>query len=400
MKKAYIHIGLEKTGTTALQIFLQHNPDGLANNNLVYLGDDTKPYVHGIGHFPIVASFYDKCPNFVPLHKHRPSAEVLEALSQDVADTGRDIILSCEHFSSRLSRAENIKALHDALLERQIQIICYLRRQDEQAISHYSTLVKGGRTDPFTVEDVTPENGYFNYRKILEAWTEEFGRENMIIREYARRSFVGNDICMDFLDILGADPEDFSFIEDQNISLDSHQVEVLRSVNKHLTSFSWGEWDVDMEKFEQSQRVREALSPVLPKGAHIGALMQGDTRQEVMDRFKTDNLEIVGSFAGTDFIRDWHNCVASSGSPSPQDALTVADFEKAVAATGFELEARISENDHLRTENHHLRAEKDHLRAERDAATEAFDKLDALSKKPLTSKLFKAVKDSLKSKKR
>src|SRR6056297_121441 len=93
-----------------------------------------------------------------------------------------------------------------------------------------------------------------------------------------------------------------------------------------------------------SHNVSVRLSLPCFQKAHIGALMQGDTRQEVMDRFKTDNLEIVGSCAGTDFIRDWHNCVASSGSPSPQDALTVADFEKAVAATGFELEARISEN--------------------------------------------------------
>src|SRR6056297_1845859 len=100
MKKAYIHIGLEKTGTTSLQIFLRHNSDALEKNNLVYLGDESKPYVHGIGHFPIVACFYDKCPDFVPLHKHRAPFEVLIALSEDAAHTDRDIILSCEHFSS------------------------------------------------------------------------------------------------------------------------------------------------------------------------------------------------------------------------------------------------------------------------------------------------------------
>ena len=48
MKKAYIHIGLEKTGTTALQIFLGANKDALEKNNLIYLGDDSKAYFHGI----------------------------------------------------------------------------------------------------------------------------------------------------------------------------------------------------------------------------------------------------------------------------------------------------------------------------------------------------------------
>src|SRR6056297_3919225 len=144
MRTAYLHIGLEKTGTTSVQIFLRTNSDLLEKYNLEYLGHEEKPYVHGIAHFPIAASFYKECPDFIPLQKHKPSSEILQALSQDAAATDSDIILSCEHFSSRLHNVDNIEAIGAALSPRKIKVICYLRRQDEQAVSLYSTLVKGG----------------------------------------------------------------------------------------------------------------------------------------------------------------------------------------------------------------------------------------------------------------
>src|SRR6056297_1210260 len=62
MRTAYLHIGLEKTGTTSVQIFLRTNSDLLEKYNLEYLGHEKKPYVHGIAHFPIAASFYKECP--------------------------------------------------------------------------------------------------------------------------------------------------------------------------------------------------------------------------------------------------------------------------------------------------------------------------------------------------
>jgi hypothetical protein len=370
MKKAYIHIGLEKTGTTSLQIFMQENKEALKKNNIIYLGDDSKPYFHGIGHFPIVASFYHKSPNIVPAQKHRPPSEVLFALSQDSAIAKEDIILSCEHFSSRLLGRENIRALRDSLLDRSIKIICYLRPQDEQAVSLYSTLVKGGATDTFTITDVTPENRYFNYQSILEDWADVFGKDNIIIREYARDTLVGNDICTDFLSILGTDSEYFNIIEDQNISLDSLQVEMLRCINKHLTSFPWGKWDVDIPKFEQSQSIRVSLVPLLPKGMHISSLASYDDRSEVLNRFKEDNLKISKDFKGADFIVDWYEpkpslCLL----PAPSNP-TPSDFEKALVASGLELNKKTSQIENLSSDN-------GVLRGERDTALKSLDEVEA-----------------------
>lgn len=362
MKKAYIHIGLEKTGTTALQIFLGANKDALEKNNLIYLGDDSKAYFHGIAHFPIVASFYEKCPNIVPQHKHRHSSEVLDALTNDMAATDNDVILSCEHFSSRLSNQESLRTLRNAFLDRNVTVICYLRRQDEQAVSLYSTLVKGGSTDPFTLDDVTVDNRYFNYRKILEDWSDIFGQENVIVREYARDTLRNRDICKDFLALLGVDPEGFVSIGDHNNSLGLLQIELLRSINKHLTSFPWGRWDVDVEEFEKSQNIRTALVPLLPKGAQISSLLQADERRNVLDRFKDDNLYITEHFKGAAFISNWYDSVVLTSPHPSQDTVNVADFEIALVACGMDLTKQLTQIEELVLDNRMLHAELDGAR--------------------------------------
>lgn len=382
MKKAYLHIGLEKTGTTSLQIFLQQNSNVLKENNLEYLGCEEKIYVHGIGHFPIVASFCKECPDFIPLHKHRTSSEVLQALSQDVTGTDADIILSCEHFSSRLDNIESIKALGAALSPRHITIICYLRRQDEQAIAHYSTLVKGGRTEPFDISEITTENRYYNYLKILEDWAKIFGRENIIVREYDRNVLINGNICSDFLNVLDVNIEKFSFINDQNISLNSLQVEMLRCINKHLPSFSLGGSEYEMENFEKSQYVRTVIIPFLPEGKHISALMTNSERQMIMNRLKSENFKITEFLPGSKFIKKWYRHDLNSEKSLFPTKLEFSHFEKALVASGFQLT--------------YIMSELEKLKAEHGTAISEIDRLKIKLNKSLVSQMWRRLKKRLK----
>lgn len=359
MKKAYIHIGLEKTGTTSLQVFLQKNRVVLRSNNFDYMGDEDDLYVHGIGHFPIVASFYDKCPNIVPPNKHLRASEVLDALSIDSKASNYDIILSCEHFSSRLHKRENLQAIRESLSDRQIKIVCYLRPQEEHVVSAYSTLVKGGETKPFSITEVNPHNRLFNYYQILEDWSSVFGRENVILREYNRASMVGGDICLDFLNILNIASPEFMLIEDQNISLGTHQIEMLRSINKHLTSFPWGVWDVDVDKFEESQEIRRLLAPLLPHGEHIQTLLSHDQRRLVRDQFEQDNLKICDAYNGADFIRGWYDRDVTRSDTHIQSTLSDVDFETALVSCGAELLAYSVRIEELHKITEALAAERD-----------------------------------------
>lgn len=382
MRKAYLHIGLEKTGTTSLQIFLKENTELLAKYKLEYLGHEAKPYVHGIGHFPIAASFQDECPDFIPLQKYKPSSEVLQALSQDAADTDSDIILSCEHFSSELQDIEYIKALGDALSPREIKVVCYLRRHDEQAISHYSTLVKGGLTEPFNVAGITPECRYYNYRQILEDWSEVFGRENIIVREYDRKVLVKGDTCADFLSILGIDIEGASSVGDRNTSLDSLQVEMLRRINQHLPPFVSGGSEHDLENYQKSQDIRVALIPTLPEGAHISALVSNTERQKLMNQFESENFKILESFPEAEFIKKWHNIDMKNVRAICPANIESEHFERALIDSGAELMYRISECESLERMLNEARVELQRLKVQMN--------------KPLLSKAWKRIKEKAK----
>lgn len=391
MKTAYIHIGHEKTGTTSLQIFLQKNNEALTQNNLTYLGDETSPYVHGIGHFPIVASFYEKCPNFIPPEKHRSSSEILEALSKDVIETEHDIILSCEHFSSRLTHLEEMNSLKMALSDREIKIICYLRRQDEQAVSLYSTLVKSGHTEEFSLEDVVPENRYFNYATILKDWAMVFGYENVIVRDYSRQALVGHDICTDFLNILNVNPSNFTSVEEQNISLDSLQVDLLRHINKYLTSYPWGTWDVDLQQFEKSQDIRVALSPLLEKGKSIRSLCNKEDRYRTLQKFKATNMELIKLFDNVDFVENWYKSSTLDETSNVASTATIVDFEKSLISCGLALTRLKAEIKRKDVQLHSLELERNEIIQQRDIALRRLKEI-IRENKPLTSKIFKSLK--------
>jgi hypothetical protein len=98
VRQAYLHIGMEKTGTKALQVFLKTNEAVLQEKGFSYLCDDDSPYFQEVGHFPVAACFSPQCPEYVLPDKFRPAGEVLGTLRRDVAACDKDVILSCEHY--------------------------------------------------------------------------------------------------------------------------------------------------------------------------------------------------------------------------------------------------------------------------------------------------------------
>jgi hypothetical protein len=289
MQVVFIHIGLEKTGTTSLQAFFTANELQLRRKGFSYLCDQTKPYFHQMGHFPIAASFFSACPDFVPLAKFRSSTEVLAALRQDIEICTTNVILSCEHFSSRLHRREAVESIRRAIGNRPAKIVCYLRRQDELALSAYSTAVRHGRREAFTPGEVKPSVRFYNFEQILDLWSDVFGRANMIVREYDRQRLTGGDIQRDFLNLIGVDEGDFQFHKDQNVALDGKQIEALRLINQHLSPFR----KEHKAAYDIAERIRNALIDSLPRGRPLNALLSASSREDIMRRFSAMNSRVA-----------------------------------------------------------------------------------------------------------
>jgi hypothetical protein len=238
MKKIYLHIGSEKTGSTTLQRFLSVNRHRLGSDGYTYFcGENQICYSQGrYGHFPIVASFYTVTPDFISQAEHYENTRMLSSIRQELISESRHVILSCEHFSSRLTHVADLEKLARALRSHDVTVVFYMRPQSELLWSAYSTAVLNGRRTPLSSDKINADNSYLNYYTLLEVWASVFGPHNIMVRDY--KKLKDGDICKDFMHLLGID--DLSHYErprNRNKSMPSAQVEFVRRLNAYIPTY-------------------------------------------------------------------------------------------------------------------------------------------------------------------
>jgi tetratricopeptide (TPR) repeat protein len=239
-RRAILQIGTEKTGTTTLQHFLSSNREALAARNLRYPRFCGEKNHTGLAAYaladsrmdPIREPFGVRSEADVPAMRER----MRRAAEVELAD-GADAIFCSEHCHSRLKTSEEVGRLRE-LLGRffdEIEICVYLRRQDQVALSLYSTRLKSGGVNPRLLPNVDPSDSYYNYDRLLGLWEGVFGRERVHVRLFDRAELVGGSVAPDFLDLWDLGPEaDYVAVTDRNGSLGPTAQEYLRRLNPHL----------------------------------------------------------------------------------------------------------------------------------------------------------------------
>lgn len=337
VKRLYLHIGTEKTGTKTLQKFLCDHAQLLKRFGVSYLCDPRKSYVSDGSHFPVVACLNPELLEFVPAGKRQQFPRALAQLHQDLVHSGSQVaVVSNEHFSSRLDTPTQLMALKQVFAGFHVHIVCYLRRQDELALSSYSTGVMCGRRAPFSLDEVNLQNRYFNYAEMLRIWEGAFGRENIIVRPFGKTVLTGADIRRDFLSVIGIDPlEAFVFREDLNHSLDATQVEAMRLVNQHLPALE----DGDRVAYDHAQAARIILAGALPRGKPLGSLLDSAARELLHARFRESNAEVESRYLAKGGLGAWG--VSWSCSEAPVPAVTPVNGIPLASVTG-ELAMRLA----------------------------------------------------------
>lgn len=300
-KQVYLHIGGEKTGTTTLQYFLTRNASELKRAGFHYPCESDDICFDDHAHFPIAASLIGEKVEFVQEERQRTLPFVLKELAQVVSAREQSIVLSCEHFSSRLIHGRQLETLRDALSSDVIKVIYYIREPSDLALSRWSTGVRCGGRFAFNPNDVTPEDRYFNHLKILNLWGSVFGDSNLIVREYGRTRLIDGDIRKDFCALLGIQTELMEFEKDENQSFDARRLQVLRYINCDLPGFFW-EFEVG---WRRAQNIRDLISAYIPSGGQLTALMSEQERTLIKSRFATVNSEISQRYFGGHLSRDW-----------------------------------------------------------------------------------------------
>jgi hypothetical protein len=205
-----LHIGTEKTGTTAVQNFLYKNRDILLRNRIGLLESIDYPNNRKLYAYCLPENEFDDYFWDLNIRDVEAKRQYFKNFEQELADEignlesqADTVIISSEHFHSRLKDTqsiENLKSILEPYFE-EINVVCYFREQGAVIKSLYSTSMKNGHTytlEAFTNKCLKNEH-YFDYNRFLNKWADVFGKENIKARIFSRKSLHKGDICIDFI---------------------------------------------------------------------------------------------------------------------------------------------------------------------------------------------------------
>lgn len=215
-----IHIGWQKTGTTAIQNFLKSNAGILRRNGWNFLTAGRT----NISHNSLIS----------PLRKGKAQATIDEIAAEVMARPDLVHILSSEMLSEPGLAAKLRQALPNELASA-TKVIAYLRRPDKYAEAMYKQKVKNARTDPDPIGFLERFKGNLLYSKVLDQYADAFGESNVVALPFELELLENGDVVADFCTQIGI--KDFSPYEHSqkmtNKSLSAAMSEMLGLVKKH-----------------------------------------------------------------------------------------------------------------------------------------------------------------------
>lgn len=235
-----LHIGTEKTGSTAIQQWIKDNEDTLTSSSIGTL--------HALG-WPNAVKLAAASSSFThprPLHAHQQITDTAswekfrKRLRRETARElrssrrKRTVVVSNEHLSSQLRSQDDVDRLRDFFegLVDTVEIVVYLRRQDRMAQSRYGTAILAGSTstDPFRAQG--PGFSVYRYDELLERYANAFSKSSVNARIYDRIITADGGVIGDFLRVLNVDFDMKSGEPRSNRAIDPAILQLLRQVNE------------------------------------------------------------------------------------------------------------------------------------------------------------------------
>lgn len=229
-KTLYLHIGRPKTGTSALQAFLSANENELARHDIVY----PKARTHNraasgqttAGNGASI-SLYLEDKN---THAHK---DQWEAFVEHLGSWKGAVVVSSERFSGRAK--EQLPKLMEKANEfgRPTKVIVYLRPQEELLASAYSEMIKRHQYTGEISDFFEADHSRFQYLPFMRMLETVAGKENLLVRPYAKDAFLNGSLFDDFLNLIGVHDSE-AFVSPEkfvNRSLSQLEGELLRKLN-------------------------------------------------------------------------------------------------------------------------------------------------------------------------
>ena len=318
-KKLYLHIGMGKTGTTALQNFFWENRKSLSKHDICYPKRGMMSNAHHLLS-PHIPRFLEDQWNFQSVDDWAPK----------LADSSENrILLSSELMAwADESKARRFCAQVSAWFD--VHVVVYLRRQDNIIMASYNQQIKAGpqkrRIDLIYRKQVER----FDYPKILAPWADSLEPGKLIVRPYEKQQFHQGDIRRDFFRHVFQLELDDSFAlseKNSNPRLSAGASEYKRMVNclvddgRKNDKFNRLLMEFSAEQDASSTRVFSSQSELSP-----------EQRLEIIDLCREDNAFVAQKYLGRADGSLFEDSEPVSGQPwegidlSAQDAGTITDY--------------------------------------------------------------------------
>jgi tetratricopeptide (TPR) repeat protein len=227
--RCILHIGLHKTGSTAIQQFSYSNRDYLLHECYKYLD---LYYQHSL----LIGHLYSDNPYKNPYNEIISSEYKIKITHDDFIsylDENKDnnLIISGEGISVFLE--EELERLKRDLYKfyDEVIVVIYVREPYSWLNSNFCQHVKNGITLDTFNKDVLH---YFDFKSRIKAFINVFSKENIICRKYSKQILSNNDVVIDFYNLLGVDIRERYSDKKINVKLSSEVINILDLVNTNL----------------------------------------------------------------------------------------------------------------------------------------------------------------------
>lgn len=240
LKCLYLHIGLEKTGTTSIQEFLHINRAALEGAGIWLpgtLGHKNHKLLAAYGleagsrDIAVTAAGIGSSPEAVAEFR----AGLRDKLIKDGARGAGGIGVISSEDLSRLHKAQEVQRVVDLLGEiaEDLRVIVFVRRQDLLAASRYYSLVLGGSVDARVMPQPGEGPPYYDYRANIGLWVDALGEGRIILKRFPEMpKREGFNSVAAFRGLIGIGEGDYRDVQEQHVSFDAVNQILMQGYNQ------------------------------------------------------------------------------------------------------------------------------------------------------------------------
>ena len=228
MVQLYIHIGLHKTGTSAIQYYLNSKYKNLLDDGILYpiAGRSYKSSGLQLSHHFLA---WQSVSEYANRGGREMTNEPWIALRKEVEEKKPMKAVISSEFFWRANRSE-IDKIRSYLKAYNCKVIVYFRNPLDFALSSYKQGVKTGKITIPIREYIQNRFSHYDYFSITENWVSIFGRSNVYVKIYEK---IKTDLIGDFKRTVGISDQIKSSDSDaHNISPTDSVVSFIRILNR------------------------------------------------------------------------------------------------------------------------------------------------------------------------